>query len=191
MANLTILLLAGGLLFICFLVLAIVSFPRATPDFASLHRLQEIVSLSGLDFGLADRLLDDSDYLLLRSREQLRPVAAQLRRDRQKIILLWLRYLREDVKSLWRFRRFLALHGVPVTAAEEVRIGAMTVCAIVFVDVMRMVVFVFGPVALPRFFGAATKQVRAICYLCTGFLSRVPAATLPKMQQMWAQEIAR
>ena len=188
MNELVLFLVAGAVFLVLFLLWFLSGQPRATDRALPLGALDQILSLRGLAFHKSDLLLDEGDYRMLRSKPDLRRLARQLRRDRSKIVLLWLRLLQEDVRNLWRFRRLLVRHGVSVELAEECRIAATAVLALALLFSLRVVVLVAGPFALAQMLRGARGQVEMASRLCAELLSRVPLAGRAEIGRQWAAE---
>ncbi len=188
--NQLILFLAAGVVFLLlFLLWFLTGQPRETDRTLPLGALHQIVSLRGLAFHRSDLLLDENDYRMLRSKQELHRLARQLRRDRRKILLLWFELLQEDIKKLWSFRRLLVRHGVSVGLAEECRIAATAVLALALLFLLRVVVAVAGPFALAQLLRGAAGQVEAASRLCAELLSRVPLSGRAELEREWAAEL--
>ncbi len=188
MNQLILFLAAGAVFLLLFLLWFLTGQPNETDRTLPLGALNQIVSLRGLAFNKAELLLDEADYRMLRSRPDLRLVARQLRRDRKRIASLWFELLQEDVRKLWRFRRLLVRHGVPVGLAEECRMAATGVLALALLHLLRVVVAAAGPFALAHLLRGAAAQVETASRLCAGILSRVPPSTRAQLEREWAAE---
>ena len=112
MNELVFFLIAGAVFLFLFLFWFLKGQPRTPDETVVMKELEQVVSLLGLASTKSALILDDSDYRLLRSNPQMWSLARELRRDRRAIVLLWLKHLQQDVRTLWRFRRLLDLTGV-------------------------------------------------------------------------------
>ena len=113
-----------------------------------------------------------------------------MRRDRREIALLWLKLLQDDVRTLWRFRRLLVRNGISVRLTEELHIASTAVLALTYLSVLRVVVSVMGPFALPALLRLAGHLVEATSQLCAQLLSRVPLSMRPEIERQWAIEFS-
>jgi hypothetical protein len=112
-------------------------------------------------------------------------VARQLRRDRRRIVLLWLRLLQEDVGNLWRFRRFLVRHGAPVAPREEFKVAAAALAAVAFLGLLRALVWVAGPFAVAALASRARTHVERTSWGCADLLGRLPETVWPELERSW------
>jgi len=186
MNQLLLLLVAGVVLFVLFLVLSLTGRPRMSPDPHRLAELERIVPLNGLVFNQAEVLLNPRDYQMLRSHVGLQRVARELRRDRRNIVLLWLKLLREDILNLWRFRRLLVRGGAPAGLAEEFRVAATSILLLGFLLSLRVVVAVAGPFAVPQLIQLAKRQAENAYQISAELLRRLPAGRLAEVESQWA-----
>jgi hypothetical protein len=180
-------LILGLLFFLVFFYLALRGEPSQANDWA-LNEVYRIVDLQGLPFANPDLLFRPTDYEMLRSRPQLLPLAKQLNRDRRDIVLSWLRLLEADVKTLWRFRRFLTRNGAPVTSAEEVRVAATAMLALVALGTLRVLVACLGPFRLASFLRQTRQLAEATLQLSADLLGRLPRAIWPEVDRRWNKE---
>ncbi len=183
-------LILGLLFFLVFFYLALRGQPNQANDLA-LNELYRIVDLQGLSFANPDLLFRPADYEMLRSRPQLRPLAKQLGRDRRDIVLSWLRLLAADVKTLWRFRRFLTRNGVPVGFVEEVRVAATAMLALAALGTLRVLVACLGPFLLASFLRQTRQLAEETLHLSADLLGRLPRATWPEVERRWNKDLAR
>src|SRR6266571_6202089 len=93
--------------------------PATTENDASADDLKELIALRSLDFRNVAGLFADSDYQMLLADPRLLRIALELRQDRKRIALHWLKTLQQDVFSLWQLRRLLAKYGAVQSTAEE------------------------------------------------------------------------
>jgi hypothetical protein len=179
----------GALLFFAFLVLALRGLPETGHELA-LERLRRMVPLGGLRFTRPDLLFRACDYEWLESRAELRGLVKQLRRDRRSLVQSWLRLLAGDVKTLWRFRRFLARNGVPVGMLEEIRVAATAWMALAWLASLRILVFWLGPFAVASLLNEAQGLVERTLRLSAGLLRHLPQATWTEVERRWSREAA-
>ena len=111
-------------------------------------------------------------------------------RDRRRIVLLWLGELQKDVHTLWKFRRFLARNGLLVTFREEAGVVFAALLALLFLKVVRVAVFIFGPFVLHGALGNARLLVERLSTWGIAPLARVPAARKAEIEQEWQQLLA-
>jgi len=185
MNQLIFLLILGGLLFI-FSLVALFRTPRG--DEASseaMDTLLKIVPLPGLDFKHSLVLFDDEDYRSIAAEPRFRSIAEQLRRDRRRIALAWLRLLRKDVYTLWRFRRLLTTFGVGATLKEELRSAASAIGVLALLFALRMVVTLFGPFAFASAGARVREEVRSFSGYCGWMLARLPLYQLAQLESNW------
>jgi hypothetical protein len=184
-----VLLAAGFLLFVVFLKLAMQGPPAAQPSPRALSAVVQMVSLQGLSFKGAQQLFDPTEYRLLRSTPELSQVAKSFRKERKALVLLWISLLQQDVKTLWRFRRFLVRSGVPATANEEAEIFGTAVLAIMCLNFLYVFVRLFGPFAL----SGATRGIRSLVeqLSCASalILERLPQSGWPEAQRHWQESL--
>jgi hypothetical protein len=174
---------AGLILLIAFVFLGLQGPRRLEKDDLAMAAVGEILRLGGTSFVRGERLFDDTDYRLLLSNPALSQVAAQFRRDRQELILLWISVLRNDLRALWRFRRFLIRNGAPTTLAEEWMIFRAFAGAVAFLKFLRLSVVTFGPYAFSR------KANRA--YGCVETMSQATAAALGRTPRTGWSDLGR
>lgn len=188
MNELVFFLVVGAVFLLLFLTWFLIGRPKARDEAASMKALEQIVSLAGPVSTNPEMLFDDSDYQMLRSDPQLQSLAREMRRDRRQIILLWLKLLREDVKTLWRFRRLLVRNGISVHLAEELHIATTAVFALIYLSGLRALISVVGPFALPALLRLAGHLVEATSQLCAQLLSRVPLSMRAEIERQWEAE---
>jgi hypothetical protein len=179
----------GAVLFLAFLVLALRGLPQTGHELA-LEKIRRMMPLGGLGFARPDLLFRGCDYEWVQSRAELRGLAKQLRRDRRRLVQSWLRLLAGDVKTLWRFRRFLARNGVPVGMLEEIRVAATAWMALAWLASLRVLVFWLGPFALASLLDRAGGMVEATLRLSAGLLGHLPQAAWTEVERRWSREAA-
>lgn len=192
MNELVLFLVLGAVFFLLFLILFLIGQPKTHENDLPLPlgALEQIVSLRGLAFNKSDLLLADGDYRMLLSNPTLRPLARQLLRDRGEIVSLWLKLLRDDIRTLWRFRRLLVRSGASVGLAEEYRIASTAVLALALFFLLEVAVTLAGPFAPALLLRAARRQVEAASRMCAAVLSRIPRSNWAEIGRKWAAEFS-
>ncbi|MBZ5697019.1 MAG: hypothetical protein LAN18_00580 [Acidobacteriia bacterium] len=179
----------GLLLFLVFLRIAIQGVPKAEPSSRAISAVGQIVTLQGLSFKGTEQLLEPTEYRLLRSTPELSQVAKSFRKERKALVLLWISLLQQDVKSLWRFRRFLVRTGVPATLSEEAEIFGTAILAIIVLNFLYVFVCVFGPFA----FSDTTRSIRSLVerVSCASalILERLPQSGWPELERNWLKSL--
>jgi len=185
MIDLILFTLAGlGLLFV-FVILGLKGPPKTAPDASATTAVGQMVTLERASFVQGDRLLDDTEYRMLRSNPDLRPVAAQLLKDRRELALLWISTLLSDLKTLWRFRQFLIRQGAPTQLHEEWTILRSFVAAVIFLNVLELSVRTLGPFALSRLTRHAGRPVDMMSCAAANMLGRIPSAGWSELGRAW------
>ena len=185
MNQLIFMLVVGILLFVLSLV-ALFRTPRnyeATGE--AMETLLKIVPLPGLDFRHSRVLFDETDYRSIASEPRFRPIAEQLRRDRRRIALSWLRLLRADVLSLWRFRRLLTTFGICASVKEEFATAGTAIGLLLLLLGLRFFVGLFGPFAFASAAAKVRDRVRGFSGYCGGMLARLPMYQLAQLESNW------
>lgn len=136
-----------------------------------------------------DRLLGKDDYHRLRARPELESVRRRFWWDRRRIAVMWLAELQRDVRLLWEFRRFLVRNGLHVTLREEVGVGFAGLTALAYLKIIRAVIFLFGPFAVPGAMRNARHLVQVLSIRDVALLARVPSLRKADIEQKWAQHI--
>lgn len=190
MIGLVLTIVVGSVCLMVFLALALRHGREPSDDAARVPPVDRIAGLSGLPFSNLNLLLGSDDFEKLRSRADLRPVSVRLREDRRRIVLHWLRLLQEDVRVLWRFRRFLVRSGVTVTLYEEIRSFLTAALATAYVRGLRFFVFLFGPFVLREPLQRAKCLVERVSFLGAALLARMPASTSAEIERKWAKAVA-
>ncbi len=179
----------GALLFLVFVAYALRGLPEAGQEVAR-DELRRIIGLRGLAFRRPDLLFRACDYELIVSRAELRGLRNQLRGDRRELVQTWLALLAEDVKTLWRFRRFLARQGIAVGVFEEARVATTAALALFWLIALRFLVACLGPFAVANLLGRARGLVEATLHLSAHRLGQLPQAAWPEVQRRWSEEAA-
>jgi len=148
-----------------------------------------IAGLSAVCILDLDTLLGDRDYRKLRGKPELRRTSERFRRDRRRIVLMWLEELRSDVNVLWQFRRFLVGDGLPVTFREEVTVASAALIALLYLKIVRIAVFILGPFATFHALRNAKILVEDLSILGGALLTRVPASRKAEIVERWAQHL--
>jgi len=152
---------------------------------AAYGRVAQLLQLPGLSFAHPERLFDPADYeAALRS--GVPPfVATALRDERQRLALLWLRLLRSDVQTLWRFRRVMAAHGASADPAEELRVALTGVTAVGLIHLLRLAVRVAGPFRAAALCRGARRDVESIWQGSAALFGRIPSGQVEDLQRVW------
>lgn len=129
------------------------------------------------------------DYLKLGTTPELRPVRKMFWRDRRRIVLMWLNELRKDVGVLWKFRRFLVGNGLPATFREEAGVAFVALLALLFLRVVGVNVFFFGPFVLYKAIERGGLVVEWLSRFVSAPLTRVSAARKAEIEQLWSQQL--
>ena len=190
MIQIILLILVGLALFLVFLRIALQGPSYSAPDSSAVLALRQMVNLDGLSFAPGLRLLDPSEFEMLRGTAELREVAAAYRKERQALALIWISLLRNDVQGLWRFRRFLVRNGVQATMGEETRILADAVRATLFLSFLRVVIVTFGPFAFSGAARNAHRMVERMSETSASVLDRLPRHGWPEIERAWQKGIA-
>lgn len=152
------------------------------PDSA---RLSKVLLLPALEFPHARLLLSPADYHFLRSAPALSAVARTLRRDRGRLLNLWLAQLQGDVLKLWRFRRFLSRHGVTAGAGEEVSIALSAVSLLLILSLFRVTVTLAGPFAITGVLSAVPRLADTTRAACARAFAQLPASRAAEIRSAW------
>jgi hypothetical protein len=182
--------LAGVVLFVVFVLLAVHERPAVDADASTFAALSQMVTLEATSFIRPNRLLDDGEYRLLKSNPDLLEVAARLRKDRQKLALLWIDALLKDLDSLWRFRRFVIQRGAPAHLSEEWTIFRSFVGALFFLKVLRLSIVTLGPFAFVRITRGASRPVEAMSQAAARSLERIPSTGWSDVGRAWTRTAA-
>ena len=186
MTSLALYVLLGVVLFLSFLVMGLRGGSTPMPDSRAVDAVTQIVGLEGLSFAHFEVLLNGSDYEMLRSHPMLRTTAEQFRRDRGELAILWIGLLLNDLRKLWRFRRFLVGRGAPADFGEEAAIFGNFVFSLLSLQLLRIFIRCFGPFAFSRATADAKRVVEIMSYGPARILSRVPNSGWAEIAQDWA-----
>ena len=149
-----------------------------------------VAGISAVFLPPLDAIVGNDDYRKLRTRPELKSVRQMFWRDRRRIVLLWLGKLQKDVHTLWKFRRFLVRNGLLVSFREEAGVVFAALVALLFLKVVRVAVFIFGPFALHGALGNARLLVERLSTWGIAPLARVPAARKAEIEQKWQHLLA-
>ena len=105
------------------------------------------------------------------------------------LVLLWISLLLQDVKSLWRFRRFLVCSGAPATLSEEAEIFGTAILAITSLNSMYVFVYVFGPFALSDATRSLRSLVERVSSASALVLERMPQSGWPEVERNWQKSL--
>ena len=136
-----------------------------------------------------DVLSGKDDYRKLAARRELRSVRKRFWRDRRRIVLMWLAELQRDVHILWEFRRFLVRSGLRVTFREEAGVASAALVALLYLRIVRVSVFVLGPLAALGALSIAKLLVQLLSSRGVALLARVPAPRKAEIEERWAQHL--
>jgi hypothetical protein len=150
---------------------------------------QPIAGLSAVCVQQADLLFGQDDYRKLRMRPALKSVSDRFWRDRRRIALRWLGDLEGDVRVLWEFRRFLVRHGLQVTLQEELGVAFSALLALLYLKLLRVVVFLSGPFLLFGALKSGRLLVEGLWDAGVAQLARVPTEMKTEIEQSWAQHL--
>lgn len=157
--------------------------PQAAP--AAYGRVAQLLQLPGLAFAYPERLFDPADYEAALRHGVLPHVAAAVRDERQRLALLWLRLLRNDVQTLWRFRRVMAAHGVSADPTEELRVALAGAFAVGLVQLLRLAVRVAGPFRVAALCQATRRDVESIWQGSAALFGRIPPGQVEDLRRVW------
>jgi hypothetical protein len=159
---------------------------RGAPDSSVVAAVGHMVRLEGLAFPHAACLLDDSEYRLLTSNPYLQEVAKRFRRERQDLAIAWISMLQGDMKTLWRFHRFLIRQGAPARFQEELQILQTYVLSVVLLSMFKLVIASGSSFALARSARRAERLVGRMSTVVSNGLVRIPQAGWPELERSWA-----
>jgi hypothetical protein len=190
MINLFLFIAAGLVLLIAFVFLGLQGPPKADTDASALAAVGQMVSLGGTSFVQGDRLLDDTDYRMLRSNPELNQIAVHFRKDRRDLALLWINALLKDLEALWRFRRFVIRRGAPTSLGEEWAILRSLIVAVIFLNLLKLSVLTLWPFAFSRMSRRACHPVDSMARAAAGVLGRIPSAGWSDVERAWTSTAA-
>ena len=182
MTELLSLLLLGIVLLVLF-VLALLKGQSEEAASLDMARLAKVVPLPGLSFRSPELLFRDDDYAWLRSNRALRGVARLHRRDRRRMVLLWLRLLQADLFVLWRVRRMLAGFGASANVVEEFLFFLKAVVVLSLLLFLRVCVWLTGPFAVMALLRGCRTLVESVFRSCADLLTRIPPAQWPEIEE--------
>lgn len=130
-----------------------------------------------------------NDYRKVREKPELAKLARRFRRDRRVIVSMWLRELQRDIWTVRDFRRFLVLNGLPVRLRDELAIGLAASGALLYLQCLRALVFVFGPFILIGAVRSAGLPVQYLSRRGARLLDRVPSTVRAQIRQRWADRL--
>lgn len=186
MSGLVLLLVVGGVLLVALGAMLLRGVPQPEPAPDAYAFIAHVVSLPGLAFPRPERFFDPTEYEGLRHAPRMAPVAAELRAERRRLALLWLRMLHDDLRALWRFRRLLTRQGVTSGPAEELSVAWNGLLASVLLTTLRMSVSALGPFAVARISQQARHPVEAVWRSSAYLMGKLPAWQLPEVERRWA-----
>jgi hypothetical protein len=190
MINLILFAILGLVLFGSFIFIALQGSPRSLPDSSAVQAVTSIINLEGSSFSNAKRLLDDTDYQVLCSNPDLRRLAERLRNERRKLALTWITLLRQDLVTLWRFRRFLIQRGVSSSVSEELGTLQALVLSLLLLSFLGLSIRAVGPFALPRAARQAGQMVDSMSKGAALVLGRIPASGWAEIGRSWVKSAA-
>jgi hypothetical protein len=182
--------IAGGALFVFFVITSMQSRRTRLPESTALDAVSQIVTLETSTFVEPARLLDDTEYQILCSNPDLHHVAKRFRRERQELAILWVDSLKGDVMRLRRFRQFLVRQGADTALGEELRMMQAFVGAILILNCVDVSIRLVGPFAFARMTRRANRAVEKMSYVTASALCRIPAAGWPEIERNWAKVAA-
>lgn len=189
MSTLVLMLLLGALLLAWMLAMLLRGVPQPVAP-AAYGRMAQVVPLPGLSFARPERLFDPADYQAVQQAAAPAFVANAVLEERRRLALLWLRLLRDDVNTLWRFRRLMAVHGSSAGAGGEFRLALAGLSAVALIGALRVAVSVAGPFQAAAFCRAGRNRVEIIWQICASLFSRIPADRASEFERAWTAALA-
>jgi hypothetical protein len=177
-------------LFVSFLVLGFQRTSGHKPDSLAANAVNQMVKLDGLSFSNPMRLLDDAEYLTLRSHPRLHRVARRFRKERHELAILWVSLLLADLRTLWKFRQFLVRRGVPTKFPEELEIIQAYVFALILLNILRVSIWIGGPFMLSYMTRRADHLVEKMSNGAASVLGRVPQSGWAEIERSWMNSVA-
>lgn len=177
--------IVGIALFIGFLTISLQGIPKGVPDSSALTAVSQMVTLEGVSFANPNRLLDDTEYQILRSHPDLRQIAKRFREDRQELALLWISSLLSDLKKLRRFRQFLIQQGARARFGEELDIQQAFIGSVIFLILLKVSIHTMGPFVFTRGMSRAKRAVDRMSFATAGALARIPPTGWPEIERSW------
>ena len=102
---------------------------------------------------------------------------------------MWLHDLYSEVNILWELRRFLVRNGLQVTLRDEVSVASAALLAVLYLRIVQVTVFLFGPFFAFHALGKAKLLVEQASTLGAELLARVPAPRKADLEQRWAHHL--
>ena len=175
---------------LCFLWLFSLPVERTSKGDATLEQAHPSVpGLSAMFSPDLEIFLRRDDYHKLSATPELKSVAAEFLKDRRRIVLMWLSELGGDVRLLWEFRRFLVRNGLSVTLKEEAGVACTGLWTLIYLRLIRTVIFLFGPFALPGALRNARSLVQLLASQGVVHLARAPASRKAEIERKWVQHL--
>lgn len=162
---------------------------RGREHFSKRDLDRHVAGLNALHFSDFDILSGYLDYQVLLSRPELKSVRVKFRRDRRRIVLIWLKELQRDLQVIWEFRRFLVKNGLPITFHDEVRVGLAALASLSYIGLMRLTVFILGPFKPQRVLRKSRTPIERLSVQSFGLLARAPHETRAKVEEAWAKHL--
>ncbi len=159
---------------------------QGVQDSSVVTAVSHMVRLDGLAFPNPGRLLDDSEYELISSNHYLRGVAKRFHRERQQLAVAWISTLQGDLRTLWRFHRFLIRQGAPAQFQEELQILKTYVLSVILLVILKMMIGTGASFALSRSARRAGRLVDTMSQVVANGLARIPQAGWPEVERSWA-----
>jgi len=183
--TLVLMLVLGAALLAWMLLALLRGVPQPTAP-SAFGRLAQVVPLPGLSFACPHRLFDPADCDAARASGTPEFLVTAVRNERRRLALLWLRLLRDDVRTLWQLRRTMAAYGSSAGAMGEFRLALSGFAAIALIQLLRFAVSTLGPFQAAAFCSASRSRVEAIWQVCAGLFGRIPAAQVAEFERAWA-----
>src|SRR3989441_67405 len=159
--------------------------PATAENDASADDLKELIALQSLDFRNMPRLFADSDYQMLLADPRLLRIARELRQDRKRIALHWLKALQQDVFRLWQLRRLLTKYGAAQSTAEELATILHVLRIVSLILLLRLLVFLFGPFRFARGVSEVRRHAHSFSGSCGRAVRRLPSGRWIEFMNEW------
>lgn len=182
---LALLVMGCGLVVSAFCVLLRMPRERASTLQVGEMRLVDIVQLRGVRFKNFARLFSDADYRALRGEPKLLHIAENLKKDRRRLALNWLKSVQSDVLTLWRLRRLLLSYGVSQGRSVESVAMLRVFSILLFINSLRVCVFLFGPFAFHGIILWGRQRIESYSRSCQAALWRLPKNKLDDFAINW------
>jgi len=190
MTELMLMLVLGGALLAWMVAALLRGVPQAAAP-AAYGRLAQVVPLPGLSFACPERLFDSADFSAVSGNGVPAFVACAVYDERRRLALLWLRLLRNDVHTLWRFRRMMAVHGFSTGPAEEFRVALAGLAAVGLINLLRLAVSIAGPFQAAAFCRASRNRVETIWQTSARIFDRIPSGQVEGFERVWTATLPR